>query len=143
MLEQCTVKKIKRDIAYVEIRRSDKCDGCKICAFNKRNSITVPALCDMPVEVGQTVTVEMPTKSVGSAALLIYALPLLGILIGAIIGLCGEWWLQLIIAAVGMALGLVLVVPIERMYRKKSGVLPVVIQTGENHTIENGEHNGT
>lgn len=144
MTEQCTVKKIKRDIIYVELKRSDKCEGCKMCAFNKNNTMTVPALCKHPVAVGQTVTVQMPTKSAGAATLLIYAVPLLLTVLGAVIGLAGEWWLQLTLAGVGLAVGLAAIVPIERAYRKKSGVLPIVLGTNEQdeqnaQNTENGD----
>ena len=145
MTEQCTVKKIKRDIVYVELKRSDKCEGCKMCAFNKNNTMTVPAVCKHEVSVGQTVTVQMPTKSAGAATLLIYAIPLLFTVIGAVIGLAGEWWLQLTLAAVGLAIGLLSIIPIERAYRKKSGILPIVLDTGEtdetNTDITNDEDN--
>lgn len=134
MTEQCTVKKIKRDIVYVELKRSDKCEGCKMCAFNKRDAMTVPAVCKMPVKVGQTVTVEMPTRAAGAATLLVYAIPLLLMVVGAVIGLVGEWWLQLTLAAVGLAIGLAAIIPVERIYRRKAGVLPVVIGVAEQNT---------
>lgn len=126
MKELCTVKKIKRGTVFVEIERTDKCDGCKMCSFNKRKSITVPAVCDIKVDVGQKVEVEMPTAAVGGAALLIYAVPLVLMLAGVLIGLVGEWWLQLVLCASGLAVGLVCALLIDRAYRKKAGVLPRV-----------------
>lgn len=139
MTEQCTVKKIKRDIAYVELKKSDKCEGCKMCAFNKHDAMTVPAVCKLQVTVGQTVTVEMPTRAVGAATLLVYAIPLLMMVAGAALGLIGEWWLQLTLAAVGLAVGLAAIIPVERICRRKAGVLPVVIGVVEQNaetTIE-------
>ncbi len=158
MTESCRVKKVRRGIIYVELNKSQKCDGCKMCAFGKNNTIVMPALCDLPVQVGQTVTVRMPIQSAGNAALLIYAVPLLTMLIGALIGLVGEWQLQLGLAAAGLVVGLAAIIPIERLYRKKSGALPVVIadisepacaqdaDAGERQTNENtdnGEQYGT
>ncbi|MDE6966658.1 MAG: SoxR reducing system RseC family protein, partial [Clostridiales bacterium] len=105
MTESCRVKKVRRGIIYVELNKSQKCDGCKMCAFGKNNTIVLPALCDLPVQVGQTVTVRMPAQSAGNAALLIYAVPLLTMLIGALIGLVGEWQLQLGLAAAGLVVG--------------------------------------
>ncbi len=127
MNELCKVKKVKRGYAYVELVRSDKCAGCGVCSFNNKKSIVVPAACDVRVEVGQTVRVEMPTVAAGAATLLIYAVPIALMLIGALVGLVGEWWLQLTLAAAGLALGLLCAHLIDRAYRKKSGVLPRVV----------------
>lgn len=131
MTELCTVKKIKRGYAYVELIRSEKCAGCGVCSFNNKKSIVVPAKCDIPVEVGKRVQVEMPTVSAGAATLLIYAVPLALMLVGALIGLVGEWWLQLTLAAVGLAAGLLCAHLIDRAYRKKAGVLPKVTAVAE------------
>lgn len=126
MTECCTVKKVKRGYAYIELNRSEKCEGCGICAFNKRKSLVVPAVCDTFVKVGDQVTVEMPTKSVGAGALLIYAIPIALMLIGAVVGLVGGLWLQIGLCAGGLILGLLLAFLLDKVYRKKSGVLPVV-----------------
>ncbi|MBD5132257.1 MAG: SoxR reducing system RseC family protein [Clostridiales bacterium] len=137
MIEQCVVKKVKRGLAFVEVKRSDKCEGCKLCAFNKQNVMVVPALCSEQVAAGDVVTVQMPTKPVGAVALLIYALPLLGIVIGALIGLVGSWQLQLGLAAAGLVVGLAAIVPLERLYRKKSGVMPVVLPKSNEQQQQN------
>lgn len=143
MLERCVVKKIKRGTVYVELRRSDKCEGCKMCAFGKQDVLVLPTVCDRSVTAGEEVTVKMPTQSAGAAALLIYALPLLGILIGALIGLVGEWQLQLSLAAAGLVAGLVAIVPLEHVYRRKAGILPVVINTNsDNDTEKQNTDNG-
>ncbi len=126
MTERCIVKKVRRGYAYIELNRSDKCEGCGICAFNKRKSLTVPAVCNIPVSVGDSVTVEMPTRSVGAGALLIYAIPLALMLAGVLIGLVGGMWLQIGLCAAGLALGLFCAFVLDRLYRKKSGVLPTV-----------------
>lgn len=131
MTEKGTVKKKKRGIAYVQIARTEKCDGCKACAFGKNGTITMPALCDAKVSVGDVVNVEMPQKQAGAVALLIYALPLILLTVGALIGLVGEWWLQCTLAAAGLALGLICIVPIERRYRKSSGAMPIVTGISE------------
>lgn len=161
MTERCSVTKVKRGLAYVAINKSQKCDGCKMCAFGKNDVIIMPALCDIPVKAGQSVTVRMPTKPVGNAVLAVYALPLLAMVIGALIGLAGDWRLQLGLAAAGLIVGFAAVIPIERMYRKRSGALPVVISADsadeqkdrdgsvvqDSHTDEintdNGEQYGT
>lgn len=128
MTETCTVKKVKRGVAYIELKRKDECNGCKICSFNNKKSMTVPALCDVEVCVGDTVTVEMPTQSVGGGALMIYALPILTMLVGALIGLAGGMWLQIGLCAGGLALGLVGAFLIDRAYRRKAGVMPKVLK---------------
>ncbi len=139
MLEQCTVKKVKKSVAYIELNRSEKCEGCKICSFNRKKTITVPALCDYRVAAGDTVTVEMPTKSVGAASLLIYALPILLMAIGAVIGLAGSVWLQAGLCGAGLALGLIAAFVIDRIYRRKRGVLPRVVSVAENNQEKQNE----
>ena len=94
MTEICTVKKAGKRGIFVELKRGERCDGCKICAFNRKNTLVVPAKSDVHVKAGDTVVAEMPTVSVGAGALLIYALPLLFIVVGALIGLVGGLWLQ-------------------------------------------------
>ncbi|MCH5351682.1 MAG: SoxR reducing system RseC family protein [Clostridiales bacterium] len=127
MLEQCVVKKVKRSVAYIELVRSDKCDGCNICSFNKKKAITVPALYDKSVKAGDTVTVEMPTESVGAASLLIYLFPIVLMAVGAAIGLVGSVWLQVSLAGAGLVLGLAASFITDKIYRRKSGVLPKII----------------
>ena len=141
MTELCEVKRVKRGTAYVELVRSDKCDGCNMCAFNKKKSMVVPTVCEIAVEVGQTVVVEMPTRSVGAAALLIYALPLLFMVIGVLIGLLGGVWLQVGLCAAGLAIGLLCAFFIDKAYRKKAGVLPKVLRVVEkSETTDAAEH---
>ncbi|MCH5165716.1 MAG: SoxR reducing system RseC family protein [Clostridiales bacterium] len=137
MVEIGKVKRIKHGVAYVEIARNEKCGSCKLCAFGTRDSIVMPTIAGEKTSVGQTVAVEMPVKPVGSTALLIYALPLLFLIVGALIGLVGEWWLQITLAAVGLIIGFAAVIPIERYYRRKSGALPKIIEaTNENNDSE-------
>ncbi len=148
MTECGVVKKVKRGIAFVEIERNEKCDGCKMCAFGNRSKITMPSVCEIAVEEGQTVSMEMPDRPIGAVALSIYAVPLLTTVLFALIGLAGTWQLQISLAAAGLVLGLAAVVPIERLYRRKSGALPKVISVivaDENAThvqTENTNENG-
>ncbi len=128
MTEVCTVKKVGKRYAYIELVRSGKCDGCKICSFNKRDKLTVPAVADINVAKGDTVVAEMPTKSVGIGSLLIYILPLALMIIGALIGLTGGVWLQVGLSGGGLCLGLVGAIPLDMLYRRRAGVLPRIIQ---------------
>ena len=140
MTETCTVKKVKRGTAYIELKRKDECNACKICSFNSKKSMIVPALCDIAVGVGDSVVVEMPTLSAGSGALMIYALPILLMLVGALIGLAGNMWLQIGLCACGLALGLVGAYLIDRAYRRKSGVMPKVLRKAEASDICDETH---
>ena len=83
MREICTVKKVKRGCVYIELTRTERCDGCQMCAFNKRKSMTVPARTEISVDAGERVIVEMPTRAVGAGALAIYAIPLLLMVAGS------------------------------------------------------------
>lgn len=128
MIERGTVTKVKRGIAYVRIERGEKCEGCKLCAFNGKNKLVLPALCDISVSAGDTVSLQMPTRSAGAGALLVYALPLAALLVGAVIGLIiGGLVAQIVSCAVGLAVGIILLIPLERVYRRRAGVMPVVL----------------
>lgn len=127
MRELCTVKKVKRGCVYIELTRTEKCDGCRMCAFNKRKSMTVPARTEIDVRAGDRVIAEMPTRSVGAGALAIYAIPLLLMVVGALVGLVGEPWLQMTLCAAGLALGLLCAYLIDKAYRRRDGVLPTVV----------------
>ncbi len=140
MTDVCTVKKIKGKLIYVELTRGDKCDGCKICAFNKRAKMVVPAVSEIPVRVGERVVAEMPTVSVGAGSLLIYAVPLLMTVIGALIGLVGGLWLQVGLGAAGLVIGILCAWLIDRLYRRREGVLPKIIALCENS--DDGENTG-
>lgn len=131
MRELCTVKKVKRGCVYVELTRTEKCDGCQMCAFNRRKSITVPARSEIEVRAGDRVIAEMPTRAVGAGALAIYAIPLLLMVAGALIGLIGEQWLQITLCAVGLALGLLCAFIIDKVIRRRKGVLPTVVAKAE------------
>lgn len=128
MTEICTVKKIKHGVAYVEIKRNERCDCCKACAFNGKDTVVMPSKSDVPITVGDVVVVEMPTKSVGLSSLLIYALPLLLMFVGALVGLTVGVWLQAVLAGVGIAVGLLLAWLIDRAYRNKDGYLPRILR---------------
>lgn len=144
MTERCVIKKVKRGLAYIEITRNEKCDGCKMCSFNNKKSIVVPAVCKIPVEIGREAVAEMPTRAVGAASLLVYALPILFIALGALVGYaCGKWWLQPILAAVGLVSGLICAVVIDRAYRRRSGVLPTVLEMIEERSDLSDEQNKT
>ncbi len=127
MTEICTVKKVGKCGVYVELKRNERCENCKICAFNRKNTLVVPAKSDIAVNVGDTVVAEMPTVSVGAGALLIYALPILFIVLGALIGLSGGLWLQVGLAAAGLVIGLIAAWLIDRAYRRRDGVIPRIV----------------
>ncbi len=135
MREISTVKKVKRGCVYIELTRTERCDGCQMCAFNKRKSMTVPARTEISVNAGERVIVEMPTRAVGAGALAIYAIPLLLMVAGALIGLIGELWLQIVLCAVGLALGLLCAFIIDKAYRRRKGILPTIVAKASDNTV--------
>lgn len=128
MIERGTVKKTARGIVYIELGKKVECEGCKLCAFGKSDSVIIPAACEKDVRAGQTVAVDIPDEPKGNAPLLIYAIPLLTMLAGALIGLVGQWWLQLTLSAVGLILGALILVPIDRAYRRRPGAVAKVTE---------------
>lgn len=141
MTEQCVVKKVRKSTVYIEIKREEKCAACGVCAFNNKKTITVPASSDIRVECGQTVEVEMPVKSVGVVALLIYVFPLVLGVCGAALGLLGEVWLQIVLCAVGIAAGLAVARLTDCIIRRRTGVIPKIVgivnsQTSDAYSVD-------
>lgn len=100
----------------VEISGAVGCRGCEgTCTWRRMRSLTRMTITgvDIPVAVGDVVTVELPADSVMLGALLLYGLPLAGLLSGALLGgwLAGWSDLAVLVGAVSGALLAVVAMP--------------------------------
>ena len=125
-IERCVVQRKKRGLYYIRLTKNEKCEGCKACGFGKKNFLVVPALSDIPCNVGDEVTVAMPQSRVKGAYLYLYLLPLLFLFAGLMIPYGhGEGWM-LLGGVIGLCAGIPVVYGIERLFRRRKKYLPVI-----------------
>ncbi len=142
MTELCTVKKVKKRVAYVELERSEKCEGCKGCAlFGSRKKRVVAALCDIEVPTGARVVIETPTKISPFASIGVFLFPLLGMILFASVGVAATggkapWWVTAILCAAGLAVGLTAVFIIDKIIRRIPGYAPKVLRAAGDGDIQ-------
>ena len=87
MLQNGIVKKIKDNMAEVEIQRSSACgESCASCGLCPGQTAVVTASNDIHATVGDRVTIDMADKKVLGAAFLVYIVPLIALIAGYFIG---------------------------------------------------------
>jgi sigma-E factor negative regulatory protein RseC len=87
--EQGIVEKIASQRAVVRIQPSSACAGCEArgaCQVHGDKKLLVDVKNDLEAKVGDTVEISMPSGSVLKVSLLVYALPILGLILGALSG---------------------------------------------------------
>lgn len=133
----CTVQAYKGNFYYIKLTKNEKCDGCKACAFGKKNHLILPALSEIACDIGDYVEVAMPQSHVKGSYLYLYLLPLLTLFAGLMIPYgCGEWWM-LLGAGVGLAVGFAAAYAIERLFRRRKKYLPVIVKKISEKEITN------
>jgi sigma-E factor negative regulatory protein RseC len=133
MREECIISKIKGGTAYISLVTKNKCGGCKACAFGRSNKLSVPAICDVDCKAGDTVAVEMPSSDVPAAALLIFLIPLVALIVGFFVGgLFGDGDMgdvsRLITAFAFCIASFGACVLIEWRYRRRREFMPVIVE---------------
>lgn len=105
--EEGVVVAVTADGVWIETRRQSGCQscssrgGCGVGLMNKalnRRPHTVRAQTHLPVQVGDHVRLLLPATALVQASLLMYLLPLLGLIAGAMVG---QW----LLASNGGAIG--------------------------------------
>lgn len=128
MTERCRVKKVGRSWTVIVIERRPECEGCKICSFNNKSSMTAVVKTVDGLKVGDTVSVEMPTQSTAFASLILYVIPLFAMLIGMVAGINSSVYLQMGLAFSFLVLSFGIVALCDRHYRSKRGFLPTILE---------------
>lgn len=101
--ERALVVAIQGDSAWVEVKRQSSCSACQsgsscgtsvIASFFPQRSMRLQVPDHQGAQVGQWVMVGLDESALQSAALLVYILPLVGLIGGAILGqwLGNHWW---------------------------------------------------
>lgn len=125
-VEKCEVSARKKNLYYIKLVKNAECDGCKACAFGRKNYLIMPALSLINCAVGDRVSVIMPSSRVKGSYLYLYLLPLLFIFIGILIPINFGEIPMLIGGAAGLTVSIPVVYFIELMFRKSKKYLPII-----------------
>jgi sigma-E factor negative regulatory protein RseC len=132
--ERGIVEKVSPQRAVIRIQQSSACAGCEArgaCQVNGDKKLLVEVKNDLDAKIGDTVEISMPSGSVLKVSLLVYALPILGLILGALSG--GAWAgvfhisstpASLIGAGAGLAVSVIVLRRFDRSVRSKPHYSP-------------------
>lgn len=89
MRERGVVEESSPQTAVVRIEQSSACATCESrgsCHVQNDKKFTVEVVNELGAKVGDVVEISMPSGSVIKASLAVYALPVLGLILGAVAG---------------------------------------------------------
>lgn len=92
--EECNVIKAEKGFVLIELVKKPECGNCKLCAFNKKNAIRVSAKCSIECAPGDRVVVEMPEKPLCGSSLILFAIPLILLLIAVLATANCKWYVH-------------------------------------------------
>ena len=110
VVEEGIVLEIKKDKVLVQPQRSDRCEGCspEFCFPDSAGGLIIEARDTLGVKVGQRVRLAIREQSLFWYSFLLYGMPLIGLLVGAvagqIIGKILEWETGTDLLAIGLGL---------------------------------------
>ena len=82
------VKEVKDKTVVVTLERQDMCGDCHACEMiSGKKACTLTCESKIPCQVGDQVEIELTTDYFLKATYLIYGVPLLGLVVGLIIGI--------------------------------------------------------
>ena len=124
-----TVDKIKGNLYYVKLSKSEKCEGCKVCDFGKNNSITVPSLTEVDCKVGDSVIIRSPVKKRYLSSIIMYLIPIVVMLVCAIItyNVTKDDSTVLISCAIGLVVSFLVIFILDKLVRNKDN-MPLIIK---------------
>ena len=133
MVETGTVVVREGDMLVIEFARPEACQHCGQCDGSKHaHRLRVPG----QARVGDQVTVDMPDRRVAQASVLVYLVPLLLLLAGLLAAeslrpvlapTMGADWFAALCAMAGLAVGMGVLLLVDRMLRGRAGWQPQVI----------------
>ena len=124
-----TVDKIKGNLYYVKLSKSENCEGCKVCDFGKNNSITVPSLTEVDCKVGDSVIIRSPVKKRYLSSIIMYLIPIVVMLVCAIItyNATKDDLTVLISCAIGLVVSFLVIFILDKLVRNKDN-MPLIIK---------------
>ena len=100
-----TVEKLEKGFAIVTMERQDMCGECHACEMiGETKSCTVKCINDCDSQVGDKVEIDVAKASFLQATLIMYGVPLLGLLIGIGLGSLISEVVSIILGILGMGL---------------------------------------
>lgn len=132
--ERGVVEKSSPEKAVVRIEQSSACATCEsrgACQVQNDKIFLVEVVNDLGAKVGDVVEISMPSGAVLKASLAVYALPVLGLIIGALAGgaLAGFLLVQpktasLLGGGAGLALSIAVLRRLDRSVRSRPDYSP-------------------
>ena len=86
MRERGRVIETRGNMAKVEIFRRDECSRCKVCGFGSRDKIIADAVNTIGAKACDDVELELEGSQVVRAAVIVYLIPLVFLLVGLYLG---------------------------------------------------------
>lgn len=80
------VIELSGSLAKVTVKRRSSCESCGACGIGARSEMNFMLKNEIGAQVGDRVLIEMGSNSLFKAAFLVYTIPLIGLLIGFILG---------------------------------------------------------
>lgn len=127
MTEVVTVIKDKGRSAVIELKRTEKCEGCNRCSFNRRSSVRVNAIKEADCTAGDKVVVRLPEKDILLAPLFLFVIPLAFVAAAVAATRALTAAVQIAVIAAALAAGIAVTYAADRFYRRKRGYMPVII----------------
>ncbi len=127
-LHEGKVVRLKGKSAYVEVERSQQCNGCKCCMFAAKKNVTFRAANEINAAVGETIVLKSPPTKPMTAYLILFALPIVLLLAGLLIA-AQIFQNELIVfafALIGLSMGLLAVLALDRLYYSKKYTFRIV-----------------
>jgi len=141
MKEIGKVIEVKGKVARVEMERTSACGKCRACSKgDDTNKMYIEAHNGIGAKEGDLVGVDLETKKVLKAAMIIYFIPLVALVLGVVAGIYGAQILDLgNDEAVGAGLGAILVVisyvvikMLEPRFRSQDDYNPIITEILQN-----------
>ncbi len=134
-----SVVKVKGARAFVKFEKTMECNGCKACMFaTSKKEIVLPTKSLDGVKKGDTVSVEFPSARPSHAWLILFALPLFTLLLGVFVAYLCDFsdGITAVCSLVGLLLGLVVVLILEKAYFSKKYLAKILKIIDENQQGE-------
>ena len=134
MRETGTVVEMAGHVARVQVEQGPHCGSCCACSALSGGSAELEVPTDTTLEVGSRVVVEIPEQSSWVSSLLLFGLPLVGLVAGVVVG---QEWQPFGLGSNGAALilgfGLLVVLfavsaAIDRAFVRKRQPQPSIVQ---------------
>ena len=144
--EEGTITKVVGDKAWVMVRRSSACDGCKsggICnSLGGSGNMEAEAINTAGGKVGDRALMKLSSKSIWKISFMFYMIPVIFLAAGAAVGLeiskknfpaSDPEMISLLAALLACAVGFLIVIGYSKIVAKKKEYVPVVIKILKPH----------